>query len=324
MQSWKNLTANSKFLTNPDKYIIMKMKTKKKDLHIDVIALVKKLEIILKILINTQIASKYRSVFRGRGLEFEDYRVYTPGDDAKAIDWKASVRSNEILLKEYKEERNLDVYFLLDTSSSMIFGSTEKLKLEYAAEFVAAFSYFVMKAGDKAGLVMFNDKIVNHIPTSTGDKHFYILLRSLVDADFYGGGYNLSKAIDFVMRTTRERGLLVMVSDFIGLKKGWEKMVKISSVRFDVIGAMIRDPRDEKLPKDSGQIVIGDPYTDANIVVDPKMIAPVYERYVMKEEKNIRKVFLGCNADFMKLMTYESFAKPIVEFFMKRRLLASI
>ncbi len=301
----------------------MKVRGKKRSLHLDVVALVKKLEIIIKILINTQIASRYRSVFKGKGLEFEDYRVYTPGDDAKAIDWKASVRSNDILIKEYKEERNLDVYFLLDTSSSMIFGSTEKLKLEYAAEFVAAFSYFVMRAGDKAGLIMFTNKIVNMIPTSTGQKHFYILLRSLVDLENYGGGYNLSKAIDFLIKTVRERGLLVIVSDFIGLEKDWDRMVRVASVRFDVIGVMIRDPRDEKLPKDVGQIVVEDPYTETNMVIDPKMIAPAYERYVRKEEENIRKVFIGCNADFLKLSTSESFTKPLVEFFIKRRLVSS-
>ncbi|NIO20650.1 MAG: DUF58 domain-containing protein [Candidatus Aenigmarchaeota archaeon] len=303
---------------------ITKITKKKKSLHLDVVALVKKLEVIIKILVNTQVSSRYRSVFRGRGLEFEDFRVYTPGDDAKAIDWKASVRSNDILVKEYREERDLDVYFLLDVSSSMIFGSTEKLKLEYAAEFVAAFSYFVMKAGDKAGLIMFSDKVVNVVPTSTGDQHFYIMLRSLVNASLYGGGYNLSKAIKFLMNTTRQRGLLIVVSDFIGLEKGWDRIVKTASVMFDVIGVMVRDPRDEKLPKDTGQIVIEDPYTDANVVLDPRMIAPAYERYVRREEEKVRKVFLGCNADFLKLSTSESFAKPLIEFFIKRRRVSSM
>lgn len=302
----------------------MKIGKKRKTLHLDVIALVKKLEVIIKILVNTQVASRYRSVFRGKGLEFEDFRVYTPGDDAKSIDWKASVRSNDILVKEYKEERDLDVYFLLDVSSSMIFGSTEKLKLEYAAEFVAAFSYFVMKAGDKAGLIMFSDKVVNVIPTSTGENHFYILLHSLVNTEFYGGGYDIGKAVKFLMNTARERGLLIIVSDFIGLGKDWERIIKTASVMFDVIGVMIRDPRDERLPKDVGQVVLEDPYTDSNMVVDPRMIAPAYERYVKREEENIRKVFIGCNADFLKLSTSESFAKPLVEFFIRRRRVSSI
>lgn len=297
----------------------MKLTKKKKQLHLDVVALIKKLELVIKILVNTQVASRYRSVFRGKGLEFEDYRVYTPGDDARRIDWKASVRSNDLLIKEYREERDLDVYFLLDTSTSMIFGSTEKLKLEYAAEFVAAFSFFVMKAGDKSGLIMFNDKVVNMVPTATGNKHFYIMLRSLVNTDFYGGGYNLGKAIEFLMKTAKERGLLIIVSDFIGLKKEWERTVRTASVMFDVIGVMIRDPRDEVLPKGVGQIVIEDPYTDSNIVINPNMLGPAYERYVKREEDEIKKVFIKSNADFLKLSTSAHFTKPMVEFFIKRR-----
>jgi len=297
----------------------MKKTKERKTLHLDVIALVKKIEIIIRILINTQVISRYRSVFKGKGLEFEDYRTYSPGDDARMIDWKASVRSNEILIKEYEEERDLDVYFLLDVSSSMIFGSTEKLKLEYAAEFVAAFSYFVMKAGDKAGLIMFSDRINNMVPTATSDEHFHIILRSLVNIDNYGGGYDIEKSINFLIKTTKERGLMVIVSDFIGLKKGWDKTIKKASVAFDVIGVMIRDARDERLPKDIGQVVIEDPYTESNIVVDPRRIGPAFERYVKREEESIREVFLKSNADFFKLLTHESFARPLVEFFIKRR-----
>jgi uncharacterized protein (DUF58 family) len=302
----------------------MKKPIKRKSLHLDVIALVKKLELIIKILVNTQIASRYRSAYKGKGLEFEDYRVYTPDDDARRIDWKASVRTNEILVKEYREERNLNVYFLLDTSSSMIFGSTEKLKLEYAAEFVAAFSYFVMKAEDRAGLIMFTDRVVNVVPPSTGDEHFHILLRSLVNTDFYGGGYDVVKAINFLIKTTREKGLMVIVSDFIGLERDWERIIKTAGVVFDVIGVMIRDPRDETLPKGVGQVVMEDPYTDANIVVDPRLIAPAYERNVKREEEHIREVFLKSNADFLKLSTSKPFAQPLIEFFIKRRRVSSI
>jgi uncharacterized protein (DUF58 family) len=123
------------------------MKTKK--LRVDVLSLTKKIEIILKILVNTQIISRYRSVFKGRGLEFEDYRAYTTQDDATRIDWKASIRSNQLLVKLFREERELDVYILLDSSSSMIFGSTEKLKLEYAAELAAAFAFWLLRPGTK-------------------------------------------------------------------------------------------------------------------------------------------------------------------------------
>lgn len=294
------------------------MKTKK--LRIDVVSLLQKIEIILKILVDTQIVSRYRSVFKGRGLEFEDYRAYTTQDDASRIDWKASTRANQLLVKLFREERELDVYILLDASSSMIFGSTEKLKLEHAAEVAAAFAYTVIEAGDKAGLVMFNDKISKIVPASVGKKHFQILLSSLVNPNFYGGGYNLQKAMNFIMRISKKRGLVIIISDFIGLEKGWEKALKLSTVKFDVIGIMVRDPRDQVMPKeDVGQFVIQDAYSESSLLIDPKKIAEGYAKYAKREEEVLKRVFLNCNADLVTISTDESFIKPLIEYFIMRR-----
>jgi uncharacterized protein (DUF58 family) len=294
-----------------------------KRLRVDVVSLLKQLEIIIKMLVNTQITSRYRSVYKGKGLEFEDYRVYTPEDDASRIDWKASIRANELLIKLFKEERNLNVYILLDTSSYMIFGSTEKLKLEYAAEFVASLAYFILEANDKVGLVMFNDKIVKMIPPASGKKQFYVILKSLTNPQFYGGDRNLENAIDFVLKISKERGLMIIVSDFIGFKKEWERMLRLASIKFDVIGVMIRDPRDEIMPEeDVGQVVLQHPVLNETLLIDPKKIKDGYKNYVQKDEENLMKLFLQSKIDFVKLSTDKSFMKPLIELFIKRRKLA--
>lgn len=291
-----------------------------KRLRIDVVSLVKELEIVIKMLINTKILSRYRSVYRGRGLEFEDYRVYTPQDDASRIDWKASVRANETLIKLFREERNLKVYVLLQTSSSMVFGSTKQLKLEYAAVLAAAFAYLVLEANDKAGLVMFNDKIVKFIPPSGGKKHFYILLNSLVNAELYGGGYDLQKAVNFVMKTSTERGLMIIISDFIGFKGEWEKTLRTASTKFDIICVMVRDPRDEVMPEeDVGQVVVQDPYSSENLLISPKKISEEYKKFVKAEEDRIDNTFLKGRLDLLKISTAEPFIKPLVGFFLVRR-----
>ena len=90
----------------------------------------KEFEIAIKKMVFTRIVGRYTSIFRGKGLEFDTYRNYSPGDDASFIDWKASARANELLVKEYVEERDVKIFFLVDVSSSMVFGSTEKLKNE--------------------------------------------------------------------------------------------------------------------------------------------------------------------------------------------------
>jgi uncharacterized protein (DUF58 family) len=290
-----------------------------KRLYADIPSLVKRLDVVIKILINTQISSRYRSFFRGKGLEFEDYRVYTPNDDSKRIDWKASMRANEIMVKEFVEERNLNVYLVVDVSSKMIFGSTEKLKMEYAAEVAAAFSYLAIKSGDKAGMIMFNDHIVDFIPPSSGDKHFYMMLNKVLNVKNYGGGFNLEKAVKFLMNTTTERGLLIIVSDFISFKKEWEKLIRIAAVRFDVIGMMIRDPRDETIPKGVGQVVLQDPFSSDTLIIDADAIRSDYEKYTRDEAATIRKYFINADADFIYLTTSEPFIKPLIKFFIKRR-----
>ena len=287
-------------------------------LNVEVFSLIKELEVGLKILVETRIASRYRSVFIGKGLEFEEFRNYSINDDATNIDWKASIRANKLLVKRFKEERDLDVFFLLDVSSSMIFGSTRKLKIRYAAEVLASLSYFIIQSMDRVGLFLFTDKIIKAIPPSGGNEQFYTILKILIDSSIYGGKYDLSHALRFLMRCTKKRGLLFIVSDFIGLKNDWDDAIRLASAKFDIVGIMIRDPRDEKLPIDVGQVVVGDPFSDKSIQIDPARIKKKYESYARKEEKKIREVFLKNNCDFVKLSTDKSFIKPIIELFKKR------
>ena len=115
-----------------------------------------RLDLAIKGLTTTQFLGQYQSVFKGQGLEFADYRTYTQGvDDASLIDWKASRRANNLLVKEFIEERNLEVIFMVDVSSQMLAGSVQKLKAEYIAEIVAAMGYSILKAGDAVGLLLF-------------------------------------------------------------------------------------------------------------------------------------------------------------------------
>ena len=286
-------------------------------LNIEVVELAKKLEVFIKILINTQVASKYRSVFKGQGLEFEDYRKYLSTDDAKIIDWKASIRANELMVKEFKEERNLNTYILLDTSYSMIFGSIDKLKAEYASEVVASISYFILKSGDNISLVMFNDKIASFVPPDSGDRQFYLVLNFLANADVYNAGYDLENAIDFLMKTMPRRGLLIIISDFINLEGEWDKKLRVAGKKFDVLGIMVRDPRDNELIE-TGNIVLQDPMSDEIMIINTGKIKEKYEEYNKSQKRFIKEMFAKCNADLLDLDTDKDFIKPIIQFLLRR------
>ncbi|RLI98483.1 MAG: hypothetical protein DRO99_00555 [Candidatus Aenigmatarchaeota archaeon] len=236
---------------------------------------------------------------------------------------KASIRSNQTLVKQFREERELDIYFLVDASSSMVFGSTDKLKNEYAAEFVASLAHFILRVGDNVGLVMFNDNVVHNLPAANGSNQFYMLLRGLVDPSLYGGGYNLEEAIRFIIRSVQKKGLLIIVSDFIGLRAGWEKILRLATGKFDVIGVMVRDPRDRELPRGVGQVMISDPYTGKTMLVNPDEVGPAYENYVKRYEAMVEAGFAASKADLIKLATDKSFIKPVINYFRRRELIFS-
>ncbi len=289
-------------------------------LNINLTPTIKSLEVISRGLVNTKIMGNYKSSFKGKGLEFSNYRMYSDKDDANLIDWKASLRSNEILVKEFVEERNVEVLFLLDASSSMLFGSEHLLKIEYAAELMAALYYIVLKSGDSAGFVLFSDKIVKKMKPAQGKEKFYVLQKTLMDFKLYGGDYDLAYTLKFVRNFVKPHTLIIIISDFIGLTKDWEYALKIASKEFDIIGMMVRDKHDRTLPDDTGQVVIENPYSNQQLIIDPKLIKREYEVNVRADEAHIQSIFTKFRADFLSLQTDESFIKPIMNFFNKRKL----
>ncbi len=290
----------------------------KKKLKLDLSKGIKRLQVTTNRLVNTGFVGTYKSVFRGRGLEFEGYRQYTPDDDASIIDWKASVKSKELLVREFVEERNLSIYMMIDVSSSMIYGSTEKLKIEYAAEISATLSYAVLNAGDGVGFALFNDKVIKDAPPVSGYKQHHNIIKTLVNPNYYGGGYNLNEALRFSLSTLKNISVFIIISDFIGLTQGWDRYIRMLSKKFDVIGIMVRDPRDYTLPDYKGHVVLCDPYSNNKITIKPSAIKEQYKRFVLKQEETIKKVFSTTGADFLSLSTEQSFIKPLTSLFIKR------
>ena len=290
----------------------------KKELKLNQSIGIKRLKVLTNRLVNSKIVGSYRSVFKGRGLEFMDYRHYTPDDDAAMIDWKASVRSKELLVREFAEERNLNVFFLVDTSSSMIYGSIDKLKIEYAVELVATLSYTILQAGDSISFAFFTDKILRHEPPTTGFKQYYKLINTLVDTKYYGGNCDIAEALKFTMAFLKEFSIVIIVSDFIGLKNDWKHYINLVGKKFDLIGIMIRDPLDKFLPDYDGQVILGDVHSNKQLVVNIDSVRNDYTRYVEAREREIGNVFTDSKSDFIKLTTDKAFIKPITDLFLRR------
>lgn len=266
------------------------------------------------------IEGNWTTTFKGHGMEFSGYRGYQYGDDASLIDWKASLRSKSLLIKEYEQEKSVNVYFMMDVSNSMLFSSTQKLKAEYAAEVISSLAFAILKSGDSIGLSMFTDKLVTRLPLNVGRRMHYLVVRDLSNVNNYGGNFDFGKSMNFLFTFLKNKAVIVIISDFIGLDEKWYKYLRIASQKYEIIGIMIRDPRDRELPSDAGQYLLEDPYSGEKLYIDSKEYAGVYKKYVEDEESKIERHFKATKSDLLKLSTDKDFYKDIITFFKKRAL----
>lgn len=261
----------------------------------------------------------YRLLLRGKGLEFESYRSYAPDDDAGLIDWKASRRANSLLIKQYRDERDLKVVFLVDMGENMVFGSVDKLKCEYAAEIVAAFSHLIITTGDQPGFVFFSDEIKNYQKPSRDKKHFNQFLDYITNIKNYGKFSNLNKAIEFALNyISRDVESLIIISDLLSF--GEETKINLSLVanKFETTVLMVRDPLDNALPDVSEEIVVEDPKSGQQLLVNPKVAREAYENYSDAQRDTIIKTCVSNNIGLLEILTDKHFV-PTLSSFLKGR-----
>ena len=265
---------------------------------------------------------KYRVIFRGRGLEFEGLREYTPSDDASMIDWKISRRVstskkiNKLYVRVYEEERDLNIYVLLDTSETMIFGTQDKLKTEYASVIAGSLVYTAIEVGDKAGIGMFSNRIHKNILPSKASDQYYRILRELSNQKNYGGGCDLYSSLKTASSALDSRSILFIISDFINVGDEWGDLLKGASSKFEgVLGIMVRDIRDSFIPDDLGNFRMSDPITKSVTDVNLDKIREKYQQEAEKQEKNIERIFKESHAGFIKCYTNEPFVNPLVKWF---------
>src|ERR1043165_7331604 len=141
---------------------------------------VKRIQFITGRQVSDVMAGAYLSVFKGRGMEFDEVRPYVPGDDVRSIDWNVTARTGEPHVKRFVEERELTVMLLVDVSASQDFGSGRRSKLEAAVELSALLAMSAVENGDKVGLLLFHGGADLYIPPRKGGKHALRVVREVL------------------------------------------------------------------------------------------------------------------------------------------------
>ena len=261
----------------------------------------------------------YRTMLKGRGVEFDGYRDYAPDDDSSVIDWKASMKANKTLAKQYTEERNLKIVFIIDTGEKMVFGSTDKLKCEYSAEVVAALANLILTSRDKVGYILFGDSVKEFVTPQVGKKHFVQFMNVLTDASTYGGTSHLENALDFVLRyLDKSIASIVLVSDFIGMDETVKDKMTLVAKKFETMALIIKDPIDKSLPDVHGELVIEDPHSGERMLINPSLAKGNYEKFAREQDLFVKQTFFNLGVDVLELMTDKPFVSNLATFLKER------
>jgi len=231
----------------------------------EILKKVQRIQIVASRTVNDLFAGQYKSVFRGRGMEFEEVREYQPGDDIRTIDWNVTARTGSCFIKRYCEERELTVMFLVDVSASGAFGTTDQSKLDLVVEIAALLMFSALKNNDKVGLIRFCDEVLEFIPPRKGKAHVLRIIRQMVGSRPVARETRLDVALDFLNHVQKRRAVAFLISDFFSPLA--RSSLAVTNRRHDLIAITVGDPREVALP-DVGFISLVDAETGEVVEVD--------------------------------------------------------
>jgi uncharacterized protein (DUF58 family) len=294
------------------------------------------------------LAGEYLSVFKGRGMEFDEVRPYVPGDDVRTIDWNVTARHGAPYVKRFVEERELTVLLLVDVSPSMSFGSKHRSKREAATELSALLAFSAIQNDDKIGLLLFHGAAEKFIPPRKGQRHALRVVREVLArgaddpgaarpegrrgtwlaralsaltsrrGDARGRATNVGAAVEHARRAMRRRAVIFVISDF--LDDGYLTALRAANRRHDVVCVLVTDEREVE-PEDAGLLTLEDAETGRTAVFDTSSGA--FQTGVraasLARAKGLESTLRKAGIDLVSIDASRSVVDPLVSFLRMRR-----
>lgn len=292
----------------------------------DILKKVRQIEVRTNRLVNDSLAGSYQSVFKGRGMNFDEVREYVPGDDIRTIDWNVTARTGIPHIKKFTEERELTIMLMIDISGSGEFGSSASSKRELMAELGSVLAFSAVRNNDKVGLVLFTDSPELYIPPKKGRGHILRIIREILYFQPKGVKTDVKGVLDFVNRVIKRKCVSFLISDF-ALPGEFEEEVKlmqpklqITNRRHDLISLIVSDPREYELP-DVGWITLEDAENGEQVEVntsDPE-VRREYNAIAVQRQKMIHRSMRHAGIDLLDLRTDRSYLPPLFSFFRDRK-----
>lgn len=282
----------------------------------------RQLEIRTRRLVNDSLAGTYHSVFKGRGMDFDEVREYSPGDEVRTIDWNVTARAGRTFVKKFTEERELTIFLLVDISASGNFGSGALGERDLAAELASVLAFSAIRNSDKVGLLLFTDRVERYLPPKKGRRHVLRVARDILYHTPEGTGTDVVKALDVVNRVLHRRAIVFLISDFespkdpVSARAELRRAMRRTNRRHDLIAVHVEDPREKELPN-VGIIALEDAETGEIIELDTAS-ASVRKRFNERSAQRSRELvsdFRSEGIDTLQLQTDSPYMPALQRFF---------
>ena len=285
----------------------------------------RELEIRTRRMVDDSMAGAYHSVFKGRGMDFDEVREYSPGDEVRTIDWNVTARAGRPFVKKFTEERELTIFLLVDISASGNFGSGALAKRDLAAEVASVLAFSAIRNSDKVGLILYTDRIERYLPPKKGRRHVLRVVRDILHPEPQGTGTDTVKMLDTVNHVLHRRAVVFLISDFEtsgdpGIARAQlRRAVRQTNRRHDLIAIHIEDPREKDLPN-VGIIALQDAETGEIIELNTARAA-VRKRFSelsLERSQRLRSDLRAEGVDSVQLRTDAPYIPPLQRFFKSR------
>ncbi|MBW1733160.1 MAG: DUF58 domain-containing protein [Deltaproteobacteria bacterium] len=291
----------------------------------EILSKVHQVEIKTNRLVDETLAGRYHSVFKGRGMNFDEVREYVPGDDVRAIDWNVTARTGRPHVKKFTEERELTIMLIIDVSASGEFGSATWSKREMMAELGSVLAFSAVRNNDKVGLILFTDGAELYIPPKKGRTHILRVIREILFFQPDGTRTDLTAAMDFANQVIRRRAVAFLISDFClpgefkDSLQALKPKLQITGRHHDLIAVSINDPRERELP-DIGILTVEDAETGEQVELDTSR-AEIRNRFTsLADERRgeLRRTIRSSGVDLLELSTDRAYLPELLNFFGSR------
>lgn len=292
----------------------------------EILKQVRRIQVHTSRLVADVMAGGYNSVFRGSGIEFDEVREYSEGDDPRSVDWNVTARTGRPHIKKFVEERELTVVFLLDLSLSMRAGFGRRAAREAAAEFCACLALSAIRNNDKVGFIAFSDRVEKYVPAKKGIGHVLRIVRDCLALESRGNTTKIAPALEFIGHVVRRRAIVFLVSDFLG-DENYDHSLAIVGRRHDLIAVRTISPELELATNKNarGLLTVRDLETGMQYIGDfsSKAVRDQYQQNADAFTRATNERLRRARVDSIQIKVAEPVVEPILQFFRGRELKAA-